>query len=173
MVLGMLFYTSCEQELGEDGVIHETFEVDDIASLSEKEEARVFDRLLNLTVQPKDWSYTIEDENSSVQFSKPANGDSFISARVGFPSRRKYRLNRVFWMRTLIFLHSTLPNHIKFKSIPKQCPSVRSRKSQFFRDARMPPTPEAVFRKKCKGTSAKTSGIPRKRKGRVFKGGSP
>jgi TonB family protein len=92
MVLGMLFYTSCEQELGEDEGIHETVEVDDIESLTEEEEVKVFDGLINLSVQSRDWSYTIEDGNSSIRFSKPANGDSFISGPGGVPIKAKMHI---------------------------------------------------------------------------------
>lgn len=92
LVLGMLFYTSCGRELVESDAINESIAVIDIENLSEEEEVRVFSRLIDLSVQPKDWSLKIEDKTSQIEFTKPDNEDSGISGPGGIMIKAKMKI---------------------------------------------------------------------------------
>jgi hypothetical protein len=83
LVIGMLFYTSCQNER-RDGIL-ETIAVADIKNLTEIEENKVFSRLTDLSKVPQDWELRIEDGNSTIHFSRPENGESYISGPEGNP----------------------------------------------------------------------------------------
>ncbi|MEO0571186.1 MAG: M56 family metallopeptidase, partial [Bacteroidota bacterium] len=84
IILGMLFYSSCERETNKGDVILETIEVGNIANLTKEEETKAFNRLINLSVQSKNWRYIIKDKNSTVTFRQGQEG-SFISGPGGAP----------------------------------------------------------------------------------------
>lgn len=91
MVVGILFYTSCEQEIDYKDGPHESISVGDIENLTEEEESKAFTRLIDLSVQPKDWSYIIKDDNSTITFSKAQEG-SGISGPGGIPINAKMHI---------------------------------------------------------------------------------
>ncbi|WP_373516768.1 TonB family protein, partial [Pricia sp.] len=91
MLLGMLFYTSCEQDLFSEEGLHETITVGDIENLTEDEEVKAYTRLIDLSVQPKDWSYVVSDQNSTITFTKAPKG-SGISGPSGIPIKAKMHI---------------------------------------------------------------------------------
>ncbi|WP_422081885.1 energy transducer TonB [Ulvibacterium sp.] len=90
IILGMLFYTSCENER-KDG-IQETIAVADIQNLTETEEKKVFSRLVDLAEGFRDWELHVEDGTSTIHFSRPENGESYISDPEGNPIKAKMRI---------------------------------------------------------------------------------
>ena len=89
MLIGMLLYTSCEQDVSSEAGTHETITVGDIENLSLQEEKEVFTRLIDLSVQPRDWELTLEDKNSKIEFSKPLREGSGISGPNGVPIKAR------------------------------------------------------------------------------------
>ncbi|MEM1260096.1 MAG: M56 family metallopeptidase, partial [Bacteroidota bacterium] len=86
VIFGMLFYSSCERETNEDNTIIDSIEVGNIENLTEEEEVKAFNRLIDLSVQSKNWSYVIRDKNSTITFKQGREG-SFISGPGGAPIR--------------------------------------------------------------------------------------
>lgn len=85
MLIGMLFYTSCEQDVSNEESSNETITVGDIENMSITEEKEVFSRLMELSGQSRDWGLTLKDENSKIDFSRPTSEGSTISGPNGFP----------------------------------------------------------------------------------------
>lgn len=85
ILVGMLMYTSCEQDVIKEEGLQESIEVGDIENLSLEEEKKVFSRLLELSEQPLEWGLTLKDKNSKINFSKPLNQGSTISGPDGVP----------------------------------------------------------------------------------------
>ncbi len=83
LLIGMLFYTSCERDVFGDENVQETITVDNIEDLSLQEEKDVFTRLIDLSVQPRDWELTLKDKKSKIEFSKPLREGSTISGPNG------------------------------------------------------------------------------------------
>lgn len=78
LVVGMLFYTSCEQESD----IKTLITVKDAENLSLEEEKEVFEKLSRLSESEGYWELTVTDSASSIVFSKTDDG-SFISGPNG------------------------------------------------------------------------------------------
>lgn len=89
MLIGMLLYTSCERDVSSEERTHENITVGDIENLSLQEEKEVFTRLIDLSVQPRDWELTLEDHNSTIEFSKPLKEGSTISGPGGIPIKAR------------------------------------------------------------------------------------
>ncbi len=81
LVLGMLAYTSCEQETGKD-IIQESITVGDIENLTNEEENQVFQRLMLLSENQDDWQLFVKDGNSTMRF-VPSEDESYISGLNG------------------------------------------------------------------------------------------
>ena len=92
LVVGMLFYTSCERDSYEGEGLKDSITVGDVENLTEAEENKAFDRLINLSVQSEYWEYTIKDENSSIRFSRPENKNSVISGPDGVPIKAEMHI---------------------------------------------------------------------------------
>ncbi|HZJ20467.1 MAG TPA: M56 family metallopeptidase [Pricia sp.] len=91
MLIGMLFYTSCEQNVFNEDGLQETITVGDIENLTEDEEVKAYTRLIDLSVQPKDWKYIVSDQNSTITFTKASEG-SGISGPSGIPIKAKMHI---------------------------------------------------------------------------------
>ncbi len=91
MLIGMLFYTSCEQDVFNEDGLNETITVGDIENLTEDEEVKAYTRLIDLSVQPKDWKYVVSDQNSTITFTKAPEG-SGISGPSGIPIKAKMHI---------------------------------------------------------------------------------
>ena len=89
ILIGMLFYTSCEQDISSEQVANETITVGDIENLSVAEESAVLERVIDASKQSQDWVLTIEDESSTVTFMEPTNENSFISGPSGVPIKAR------------------------------------------------------------------------------------
>lgn len=89
MLIGMLFYTSCEQDVFSEEGLHDSITVGDIENLSLQEEKQVFARLIDLSVQQRDWALTLKDKNSTIEFSRPLRKDSGISGPNGVPIKAR------------------------------------------------------------------------------------
>lgn len=89
LLVGMLFYTSCERDAFTKEGVRQTITVDNIEDLSLQEEKEVFTRLIDLSVQPKDWALTLKDKNSKIEFSKPLREGSTISGPNGVPIKAR------------------------------------------------------------------------------------
>ncbi|MGB7395443.1 MAG: TonB family protein [Pricia sp.] len=74
MVLGMLFYTSCEHDLDQNADNQQSITVGDVENLTEEEESNAFARLIELSSRQKDWVYSIKDKNSTVTFLSAPEG---------------------------------------------------------------------------------------------------
>ena len=92
IIATMLIYTSCEQDTGESTSLFESITVSDVENMTESEETKTLDRLVELSVQPKEWSLTINDKNSTIEFTKPESEDSFISGPGGIPIKAKMHI---------------------------------------------------------------------------------
>ncbi|WP_425235736.1 energy transducer TonB [Ulvibacterium sp.] len=90
IVIGMLFYTSCENERKDD--VQETISVADIGNLTDMEEDKVFSRLVDLSNGSQDWELHVEDGNSTIHFSRPEDGESYISGPEGNPIKAKMQI---------------------------------------------------------------------------------
>jgi len=82
MVLGMLFYTSCEVNPENTDELNPSIEVASIDNLSSEQRTKLYNQLIELSVQPKDWSMIVKDQNSKIIFSKAPKG-SGISGQDG------------------------------------------------------------------------------------------
>jgi len=74
LVFGMLFYSSCELVSSGANNLHKHITVKDIETLSSEKVKELFDQLISLSVQPKDWSMIVKDEHSTVSFTKAPEG---------------------------------------------------------------------------------------------------
>ncbi|NHF58466.1 M56 family metallopeptidase [Flavobacteriaceae bacterium TP-CH-4] len=92
IVFCMLYYTSCVSELDQSEGIKETFVVGDVANLTLDEESRIFTRLIDLSVQSKNWNLLLKDTSSSIEFSSPNDEASFISGPGGIPIKAKMQI---------------------------------------------------------------------------------
>ena len=92
LLIGMLFYTSCERDVFGGENVQETITVDNIEDLSLQEEKDVFTRLIDLSVQPRDWELTLKDKNSKIEFSKPLREESTISGPNGVPIKARMEI---------------------------------------------------------------------------------
>ncbi|MGB6152161.1 MAG: M56 family metallopeptidase [Pricia sp.] len=93
MLIGMLFYTSCERDVFDEAGANETIAVADIENLSAAEEEKVFNRLIELSTQRQDWGLTLKDKNSTVEFSKPSSEGSTISGPNGLFIKAKMEIS--------------------------------------------------------------------------------
>ena len=93
MLVGMLFYTSCQQGSfeGEEG-LRASITVGDIEDMSLKEEKEVFTRLMDLSVQSGDWQLILKDKISTIEFSKPLKEGSTISGPNGVPIKARMNI---------------------------------------------------------------------------------
>ncbi|WP_299325379.1 TonB family protein [uncultured Maribacter sp.] len=94
MVLGMLLYTSCEINSKNKDNLHPQFEVANIDNLSLDKSNQFYGQLVELSVQPKDWSMIVKDEQSKITFSKAPKGSGisgpdgvFINAKMHIESK--------------------------------------------------------------------------------------
>ena len=85
LIIGMLFYTSCEQDQFSSESWQDTITVGDIENLTAGEEKEVFSKLFKYAGQDVDWSLTLSDNQSRVEFAKPASEGSTISGPNGVP----------------------------------------------------------------------------------------
>jgi len=76
----MLFYTSCKGLSGDS--LEEVVQVQNIESLTNEEENKIFTKLANLTEDPEDWALYVKDKNSTMKFVKSDNG-SYLSGPNG------------------------------------------------------------------------------------------
>lgn len=88
LVVGMLFYSSCEQESESDNRMI----VRDAENLSIEEEKELFKELIKLSESEGYWEFTITDKTSSIFFSKTEDG-SFISGPNGEKIWAKMTIN--------------------------------------------------------------------------------
>ncbi|MDT7829408.1 M56 family metallopeptidase [Pricia sp. S334] len=89
LLIGMLFYTSCDRDAFGEEHTHETITVGDIENLNLQEEKKVFTRLIDLSEQPQDWELLLKDTNTEIIFSKPLKQGSVISGPNGFPIKAR------------------------------------------------------------------------------------
>ncbi len=81
-VIGMLCYTSCEQERGSIDTELLELSVADVQNLSEEEEKTLLVNLYSLSEKETDWSFLLKDANTHITFGKAVEG-SFISGPNG------------------------------------------------------------------------------------------
>ena len=89
IVMAMLFYSSCENEIGADGI--ETISVNDIENLTEEEHSTIATKVIDNSVRGMDWTLKVKDENSTITFSNGSEG-SFISGPGGIPIKAKMHI---------------------------------------------------------------------------------
>ncbi|MDB4291869.1 M56 family metallopeptidase [Maribacter sp.] len=93
VLLAILMYTSCEQDPTETDAMAESILVANIENLTEKETQEVYTRLIDLSVQSKDWELLIKDSyDTSIRFSKPLSENSFISGPSGIPLKARMQI---------------------------------------------------------------------------------
>ncbi len=90
VIMGMLFYTSCER--GSKEVIDNTIVVKSIENLSGSDEDEVYSKLIDLSKSFADWTLTVKDESSSMRFA-PSNDGSYISG----PNNEKINARVVYY----------------------------------------------------------------------------
>jgi TonB family protein len=105
VVLGMLFYTSCEREIDDTNTINETLKVKNLEQLTLEEENNIMDQVINLSVQPKDWQFVVMDQESKVTFSKAPEG-SGISGPGGIMINAKMHIESKVLPDDFDLLHS-------------------------------------------------------------------
>jgi len=72
VIAAMLFYSSCQTEPNIRA--ENVFIVDDIENLTSKEERELFDKLIELTENSKEWELYVKDENASMKFIPSSDG---------------------------------------------------------------------------------------------------
>jgi TonB family protein len=94
LVFGMLVYSSCELESDNEDSLKEIFIVEDIENIGSEKTDVLFTRLIDLSVQPKDWSMVLQDSHSTVTFTKAHEGsgisgpnDIIINAKMHIESK--------------------------------------------------------------------------------------
>ncbi|MGB3151490.1 MAG: TonB family protein [Maribacter sp.] len=93
ILLGMLVYTSCENNPSDNEKLGEVIAVYDIENMTIEEEKEVFTKLIDLSVQPKDWEFVVKDQHSTILFTKPNNESSFISGPGGTPIKASMQID--------------------------------------------------------------------------------
>ena len=93
VLLGMLGYTSCENNPSDNEKLGGVIAVDDIENMTIEEEKEVFTKLIDLSVQPKDWEFVVKDQHSTILFTKPNNESSFISGPGGTPIKASMQID--------------------------------------------------------------------------------
>ena len=107
VLLGMLVYTSCERDLNEN-TLSNTFEVDNVESLTPEEEQDFYVRLLDLSKQGGEWKLALKDDNSTITFTHPDSEYSYISGPNGVPIKAAMKItSKVLASDFDIFEHST------------------------------------------------------------------
>ncbi|WP_209404795.1 M56 family metallopeptidase [Pseudozobellia sp. WGM2] len=91
MLLGILFYTSCERDLQEE-ISTNTISVNDVESLTAEEEQDFYIRLMENSKQGGDWKLVLKDNHTTIRFTNPPNESSFISGPNGVPIRAQMQL---------------------------------------------------------------------------------
>jgi len=74
IMMGMLFYTSCEEGIEEKVDLHQNIVVGDLENLTEEEENQTMHYLQTLLAQPQEWSLVIRDNTSKITLSKAPEG---------------------------------------------------------------------------------------------------
>lgn len=93
VLLGMLIYTSCENNPSDTEKLEEVIVVRDIENLTTEEENEVFTKLIDVSVQPKDWEFVVKDQHSTILFTKPTNENSYISGPGGTALKASMQIN--------------------------------------------------------------------------------
>ncbi len=93
VLMGMLLYTSCENNPSNNEKFGEVIVVRDIENMTIEEENEVFTKLIDLSVQPKDWEFVLKDRYSTILFTKPTTKNSFISGPGGIPIKASMQIN--------------------------------------------------------------------------------
>ncbi|MEO1011658.1 MAG: M56 family metallopeptidase [Bacteroidota bacterium] len=144
VVMGILFYTSCEDEtISEVNQVDkgEVILVEDVANLTENEEQLVFPHLMKLSFSEEDWKLTIRDKNNSVYFSKPEREDSFISGPMGIPIKAQMRIESSILDEDLRFFKR------KIKALEGMVPFVEVDEVPVFPGCEDDSDPRACFNK--------------------------
>ncbi|SIQ18359.1 M56 family metallopeptidase [Maribacter ulvicola] len=94
MVLGMLLYTSCEMNSENTDELNPNIEVANISKLSSEQRIKLYNQLIELSLQPKDWTMVVKDHSSKITFSKAPKGSGIsgpdgeiIEARMHIESK--------------------------------------------------------------------------------------
>jgi TonB family protein len=74
ILIGMLFYTSCEEGIEDKVAFHQSIGVQDIENLTVDEENQIMAKLIDLSAQPQEWSLVVKDAASVVTFTKAPEG---------------------------------------------------------------------------------------------------
>ncbi|CAM4229051.1 M56 family metallopeptidase [Zobellia nedashkovskayae] len=93
LVLGMLFYTSCENDSKDDAANNENIiTVSSVDNLSEEEETKVYTKLKSLANSEEVWSLKVEDSENSLKF-ESTKEDVFISGINNEPIQAKMTID--------------------------------------------------------------------------------
>ena len=93
LVLGMLFYTSCENDDENSLEDNENIiTVNSVDNLSEEEETKVYARLKSLADSEEAWSLKVEDSENSLKF-ESTKDDVFVSGINNEPIRAKMTID--------------------------------------------------------------------------------
>ncbi|TDS19111.1 TonB family protein [Maribacter caenipelagi] len=94
LVLGMLLYTSCEMNSENMDELNPIIEVASINNLSSEQRTKLYNQLIKLSLQPKDWTMIVKDHSSKITFSKAPKGSGIsglggdiIEARMHIESK--------------------------------------------------------------------------------------
>ena len=117
VIMGMLVYTSCENNPSDSEKLGEVIVVGAIENMTVEEEKEVFTKLIDLSVQPKDWEFMIKDQHSTILFTKPTNESSFISGPGGIPIKASMQITSKILGEDFSMFDTEVGNKIKLESM--------------------------------------------------------